>query len=157
MGSSELLSDQNRMSQLSAGSDESITDDSAALLTTSRRGSEATTTTGTGSGTPSRSNSTVSQHQASRRSSASRVVNAVNRSRAGSTASAGQVITRARSSSITLLREGAGAVQGVVRRARSGTVDGNAYNQIDGDTRKSHFNSIIHSLMISKHTAEEEE
>lgn len=157
IGSSELLSDPNRMSQLSAGSDESITDDSVALLTTSRRGSEATTTTGTGSGTPSRSNSTVSQHQASRRSSASRVVNAVNRSRAGSTASAGQVITRARSSSITLLRESAGAVQGVVRRARSGTVDGNAYNQIDGDTRKSHFNSVIHSLTISKHPADEEE
>jgi hypothetical protein len=62
---------------------------------------------------------------------------AVNRSRAGSASSVNHVLTRARSSSITLLREGAGAVQGVVRRARSGTVDGNAYAEIAGDsTRK---------------------
>ena len=67
----------------------------------------------------------------------SRIVAAVGRSRAGSTASANHVIIRARSSSITLLRESAGAVQGVVRRARSGTVDGNAYDKIEGDdTRK---------------------
>ena len=136
-GNQELLST-NRMSQLSTGSDESITDDSAALLSaSSRRGSEATTTTGDESGTSSRPDS-ISQDPGSRRSSVSRMVAAVGRSRAGSTASANHVITRARSSSITLLRESAGAVQGVVRRARSGTVDGNAYNKIEGDdVRKS--------------------
>jgi hypothetical protein len=136
-GNQELLTT-NRMSQLSVGSDESITDDSAALLSaSSRRGSEATTTTGDESGTSSRPDS-ISQDPGSRRSSVSRMVAAVGRSRAGSTASANHVITRARSSSITLLRESAGAVQGVVRRARSGTVDGNAYNKIEGDdTRKS--------------------
>jgi hypothetical protein len=134
MGNQELLTT-NRMSQLSAGSDESITDDSAALLSaSSRRGSEATTTTGEESGTRSRSNSTVSQPHGSRRSSVSRVIGAVGRSRAGSTTSTGanKAVTRARSSSISLLRESAGAVQGVVRRARSGTVDG-AYEEIDGD------------------------
>lgn len=138
MGNQELLST-NRMSQLAAGSDESITDESAALLSaSSRRGSEATTTTGDDSGTHSRSNSTVSRDVGSRRSSVSRIVAAVGRSRAGSTASGHHVITRARSSSITLLRESTGAVPGVVRRARSGTVDGNAYNKIEGDsTRKS--------------------
>jgi hypothetical protein len=136
-GNQELLTT-NRMSQLSAGSDESITDDSAALLSaSSRRGSEATTTTCDESGPSSRPDS-ITQDPGSRRSSVSRMVAAVGRSRAGSTASANHVITRARSSSITLLRESAGAVQGVVRRARSGTVDGNAYNKIEGDdTRKS--------------------
>jgi len=138
MGDQELLSI-NRLSQMSAGSDESITDDSAALLSaSSRRGSEATTTTGEESGRPSRSSSTASQQHGSRRSSVSRIVAAVGRSRAGSTASGIHVITRARSSSITLLRESAGAVQGVVRRARSGTVDGNSYGRIEGaEFRKS--------------------
>ena len=135
-GDQELLTT-NRMSQMSAGSDESITDDSAALLSaSSRRGSEATTTTGDESGTSTRPDS-ISQDPGSRRSSVSRIVTAIGRSRAGSTASANHVIIRARSSSITLLRESAGAVQGVVRRARSGTVDGNAYDEIEGDdTRK---------------------
>lgn len=135
-GDQELLT-ANRMSQLSAGSDESITDDSAALLSaSSRRGSEAGTTTGDGSRTPSTPD-LASQDPTSRRSSVSRIVAAVGRSRAGSTASGNHVIIRARSSSITLLRESAGAVQGVVRRARSGTVDGHAYDEIEGDdTRK---------------------
>lgn len=136
MGDQELLTT-NRMSQMSTGSDESVTDDSAALLSSSsRRGSEVTNTTGNGeeSSTPSRSNSTTSHDPlGSRRSSVSRIVSAVGRSRAGSTASANHVLTRARSSSITLLRESAGAVQGAVRRARSGTVDGNAYDRIEGN------------------------
>jgi hypothetical protein len=140
MGNQELLSDPNdkRASQMSGVSDESITDDSAALLSaSSRRESQITSTTETGRGSPSRSNSIASQnHPSSRRSSVSRTMTAaVNRS--GSASSVNHVLTRARSSSITLLREGAGAVQGVVRRARSGTVDGNAYSHIEGDaTRK---------------------
>jgi hypothetical protein len=141
MGNQELLlSDPNRLSQVSVASDESITDDSAALLSSSsRRASEATS--GTENGTLSRSNSTASPSQpSSRRSSVSRVVGQLgNRSRAESVASGTHVLTRARSSSITLLREGAGAVQGVVRRARSGTVDENAYNRLEGDPTRGSF------------------
>jgi hypothetical protein len=135
MGNLELLQDPHRNSQISTASDESIADDSAALLSTSScRASEATSGE-LEPGIRSRSNSTTPPSQpSSRRSSVSRILpGAFDRSRAGSVTSGSHVLTRARSSSITLLREGAGAVQGVVRRARSGTVDGNAYGRIEGD------------------------
>lgn len=135
MGNQELLTDPRRHSQASS-TEESVTDDSAALLSSSsRRGSEATTDV---SPALSRANShsTSSAGQAESRSpSRNHTVSAIlSRSRSASLSNVGHNLTRARSSSITLLKEGSDAVQGVVRRARSGTVGGgNGYSRMEGD------------------------
>lgn len=133
---SDALGDQISISQ-DSGTEESITDDSAALLSSSRE-SSATISDGSNSLKRDRSQSTTS---GSRPPSISRGSTAVlSRSRTGSLSSVGQTLTRARSSSINILREGSGAVSGAVRRVRSGTVsDGNGYNRVSDDdgTRES--------------------
>lgn len=137
MGNVELMADGRRVSQ-DSGTEESITDDSAALLSSSSRRESATTSEESPESHGNRSRSTTTtSHHGSRPPSRDRGIPAsLSRSRAGSLSSAGHTLTRARSSSITLLREGAGAVQGAVRRARSGTTDGNAYSRMDGDSTR---------------------
>lgn len=151
---SDALGDQPRLSQDSGT--ESITDDSAGLLSSSSIRESSGTTDGSTSLMRGRSQSTSSaSHGRSRPPSRDRVVSAVlSRSRTGSLSSVGQTLTRARSSSINILREGSGAVSGAVRRVRSGTVgDGNGYNSVSDDegTRKS-CDSTIRSLFVNADT-----
>lgn len=132
---SDALGDQPRLSQ-DSGTEESVTDDSAGLLSSSSRRESSATTDGSTSLMRDRSQSTSSaSHGGSRPPSRDRNISAVlSRSRTGSLSSVGQTLTRARSSSINILREGSGAVQGAVRRVRSGTVgDGNGYNRVSDD------------------------
>lgn len=145
MGNQETLEDPPRISHES-GTEGSVTDDSAALLSRSSRRESEATSEGAPDSARSRSQSTTSPgHGGSRPPSRDRAVSAAfSRSRAGSLGTVGQTLTRARSSSITLLREGAGTVQGVVRRARSGTVDGRPYDPVDGDTTRESSHSLLH-------------
>lgn len=133
---SDALGNQKRMSQES-GTEESVSDDSAALLS-SRRESSATNSDGSNSITKDRSQSTTSGSRPPSRERGGMGV--LSRSRTGSLNSVGQTLTRARSSSINILREGSGAVSGAVRRVRSGTVgDGNVYNRVSDDDGSREF------------------
>jgi hypothetical protein len=132
---SDALGEQPRVSQ-DSGTEESITDDSAALLSSSSSGRESSAATvGSESLTRGRSRSITSASQGGRPTSRDRGASGIlGRSRTGSLSSVGQTLTRARSSSINILRGGSGTVQGAVRRVRSGTVgDVNGYNRVSDD------------------------